>query len=181
MNLRNILPSDLETDPIAEPDYQLYNLSVVRSAQGRPGHVIGHFWLTTPVSATQDRYLEQREVPNKKLTYQYTWNDREQVGEPGDPDYVAPQYKATLMRTVQLYSPIVVPPVGHPAQAAMATAVVALAQVINTGLATLSESDRNAILTEAGLTPDAYPLSSVEGLMDSQVGVLMIPSADSSA
>lgn len=205
MNLAAAMPPAEQPAVVPNPEYQLAELNTVRSFDGRDGFTEARFYSTPP---GENRILSQAECPaGWKAVQGFRWRNlpategtpevREipAVGEPGDPDYFPgrpyqpavpgqpARRKSDWMRTVDLWSVVTIPPDGehalqHQAHVAMTEACAALAGEINAGLAQKTEAERNALMDGLGVPRAWYPGATVAGLLEAQVGGLMIVAAD---
>jgi hypothetical protein len=170
MDLTTLIPVEKETEtPPEPPSLQMFFLGHTRgSGDGSTGGEMLALFRPTLGQGAEERYATRQDQPNLIEQQRYTWRDLPAEGEePARP-------LATASRTVMLFPP----PVGHPLRASVQASFAVLLEAINTGLAGVSSETRTAILQTAGVAQ--YPLPTLEGLLSSQVGVLLTPWAEKS-
>ena len=172
MTLDDIIPAERpHPDAAPTPQRQMFHLSHLRGSANQDAEMSALF-RSTVVEEGQERYVTRAEYPTLIEQWRYVWRDLAAEGEePARPI-------ATAARTAMLYTPLVLPPVGHPSRGAVQASFAVLTEAINTGLARASDEFRAAILAAAQVP--VYPLSTIEGLLSSQVGVLLTPWAEKS-
>lgn len=187
MTLDDIIPAERPNpDAAPTPQRQMFHLSHLRGSANQPAEMSALF-RSTVVEDGQERYVSRADFPRLIEQWRYSWRDLPAVAQDAEPETAGDVERqpgdparaiATASRTVMLYTPLVLPPVGHPSRAAVQASFTVLTNAINAGLAAVSQDTRTAILSAAQVP--VYPLPSIEGLLSSQVGVLLTPWAEKS-